>query len=420
MGDRKTVEGSVNSAEASLSALSSYEQWLTSSFRWMPYALLAISLAIAQFGDASTGDRLVDAALTLGAAGWTWITFSRRGAATGVGQAALRIYFAGFVVFGLLLVFRSPVFLVYGITGFFHASLLRPWSVAFLGIAASGFVVHAHIPITESTPATWAIYLGIVLIQTVAVSAGLYGGQRITEIAEERRATLKSLERTTRENEGLHAQLVAQAREAGVLDERHRMAREIHDTIAQGLTGVITQLEAVKQAWGDDTEVQRRLASAGELARQSLDEARRSVQAIRPGPLADSRLPEALREVATRWSEVHDIRLEVNTAGDLRPLHPEVEVTLLRAAQEGLANVAKHAAASRVGVTLTFMHDSVALDVRDDGAGFETTETRGVASFGLDAMRQRVEDINGQLMVESAPGQGTAISVRIPSGGDYV
>jgi signal transduction histidine kinase len=284
-----------------------------------------------------------------------------------------------------------------------------------MGIGAAGFVVHSHIVMTESNTATWAIYLGVVALQTATVAAGLYGGQKLSEIAEERRQALEQLELAMEENDGLHAQLVTQAREAGVLDERQRMAREIHDTIAQGLTGVITQIEAVHQAWDDEAEVRRRLDMASELARQSLAEARRSVQAIRPAQLDDSRLPEALGDVATRWSEINGVPVQVRTTGDRRPLHPEVEVTLLRATQEGLANVAKHAGASRVGVTLSFMDDSVSLDVRDDGAGFNPIQTIQAGSFGLAAMRQRVEHVNGVMHIESATGEGTAISVRIPA-----
>jgi signal transduction histidine kinase len=195
------------------------------------------------------------------------------------------------------------------------------------------------------------------------------------------------------------------------------MAREIHDTIAQGLTGVIAQLAAIDHAWGDESEVQRRLASASDLARKSLDEARRSVQAFRPGPLSASKLPDALQDVATRWSEFNAVPVQVSTSGERRNLHPDIEVTLLRAAQEGLANIAKHADATRAGITLTFMDDSVALDVLDDGAGFDPDQTADAASFGLAAMRQRVDSISGEMTIESALGEGTAISVRIPTSG---
>ena len=222
------------------------------------------------------------------------------------------------------------------------------------------------------------------------------------------------LQATLDENAGLHDQLVAQAREAGILDERQRMAREIHDTIAQGLTGVITQIEAVHQSWDDEDEVRRRLDIASDLARESLAEARRSVQAVRPAPLDDSRLPEALAGVADQWSENNDVPVQFHTEGDPYPLRPEVEVALLRAPQEGLANVAKHAAASRAGVTLTFMESLVTLDIRDDGLGFEPDGETGAESYGLAAMRQRVASLHGEMQIESEPGAGTALALTVP------
>jgi len=196
------------------------------------------------------------------------------------------------------------------------------------------------------------------------------------------------------------------------------MAREIHDTLAQGLTGIITQLEAARQAANDPSAWRRHLDNASTLARESLREARRSVQALRTEALDTARLPEVLAELARRWAEVHGVAAEVTTTGEPRPLHPEVEMTLLRTAQEALTNVAKHAGASRVGLTLSYMEDVVALDVRDDGAGFDparlSEQAPGEGGFGLLAMRQRVRRLAGRLDVESRPGAGTAISASVP------
>jgi signal transduction histidine kinase len=250
------------------------------------------------------------------------------------------------------------------------------------------------------------------------------------------------------ENTGLQAQLLIQAREAGAGDERQRMAREIHDTLAQGLTGIITQLEAAQQT-SKDAERERRIGNAKRLARDSLAEARRSVQALRPQALENSRLPEALADEVARWSATSSVPGEVETTGDVRALHPEVEVTLLRVAQEALANVAKHAGASRAAVTLSYMEDVVSLDVRDDGAGFalsappngsstngssangsstngnstngnsgygnSANRSQASGGFGLIAMRQRVSRLAGQLEIESEPGAGTAVSASLPA-----
>jgi signal transduction histidine kinase len=238
--------------------------------------------------------------------------------------------------------------------------------------------------------------------------------QAITDLAEANR----QLSATLAENAGLHRQLLTQAREAGTLDERARMPRKIHDTIAQALTAIITQLEAADQVRDRPDERQRHLDTVARLARESLAEARRSVQALRPSPLEHAGLPEALADVAAPWSTVHGVTAEVTTTGTVQEMHPEIEGTLVRTAQEALANVAKHAGASRVGLTLSYMDDVVTLDVRDDGAGFDPAVARSNGEhggFGLTAMHQRLQRIAGLLEIESEPGGGTAISARVPA-----
>ena len=222
--------------------------------------------------------------------------------------------------------------------------------------------------------------MAIIVIQTLAIGGGSLLGERMAEQSEQRRLAVARLETALEENAGLHAQLLTLAREAGVLDERQRMAAEIHDTIAQGLTGVVTQLEAAEQASDRPEDWQRHVRNAIGLARDSLSEARRSVEGSRPERLETARLPDALADVAREWSELNGIPVEVTTTGDVQPLHPEVEVALLRTAQEALANVAKHANAARAWLTLSYMGDVVSLDVRDDGVGFTvpaSTEGRG-------------------------------------------
>ena len=137
-----------------------------------------------------------------------------------------------------------------------------------------------------------------------------------------------------------------------------------------------------------------------------------------PAALESGTLPDALRVVAHDWSELNGIPVEVTIAGEVIGLHPEIEVALLRTAQEALANVAKHAGATRAWLTLTFMGDVVTLDVRDDGAGFVVAEGRGPgegSGFGLTGMRQRIARVAGSLAIESEPGTGTAISARVPA-----
>ena len=391
-----------------------WEQGVDRVFFWLPYPTLAVSAVLAWFGLPASDDRTVTMVLTVAAALWTAVTFSRFGAPTQQRQRTLYVYFAGFLIIAALMMFHTPVFVIYTITGFLHAALLRPWAVAFAGLAATSLIVYSSIVYPGGGPVEWAIYIAIVVIQTAAVGFGVYGGERMMGVARERRIALEQLEASRIENEWLHQQLVAQAREAGVHDERERLAGEIHDTIAQGLTGVITQIEAANQTWNDEEAARSHLANASSIARDSLEDARRSVQALRPSPLEDQRLPEAVAAAAQKWTNLTQIPVSVHIAGD--PIHvpTEIEVTMLRAAQEGLANVRKHADASRVDMTLSFMGDSVTLDLRDDGVGFDTTAALSDESYGLTAMKQRVDALDGDVEVESRPGEGCVLHVWIP------
>jgi signal transduction histidine kinase len=251
-------------------------------------------------------------------------------------------------------------------------------------------------------PGQAAGFVGLLVLNTGLVLIFGALSDREAERTRVQAETIAELERTnTRleqalaENAGLQAQLIVQAREAGVSDERRRLAAEIHDTIAQGLTGIITQLQAA-----EDSEHVRR---ATDLARESLREARRSVRALAPTHLEDDTLPEALKKITGDG-------VDLTVTGTVEPLHGELEATLLRIAQEALANATRHAHADRIGVTLSYMDDEVTLDIRDDGRGF----TGPSAGFGLTAMRERAERVAGTLEIESEPGRGTAVSARVP------
>ena len=200
--------------------------------------------------------------------------------------------------------------------------------------------------------ASWPVLLAVVLRQPLRRGLDVRG----REISEERGRQREEMER-----------------EAGVMQERQRLAREIHDTIAQDLTGIVAQLEAAAQARARGRRRQRATSTpAMTLAREGLTEARRSVRAIGPGELEGARLPGRAGQGRRRLvASAHGVPAAFATTGTPRTVHPEVEVTLLRAAQEALANVARHARATRVGLTLSYMEDLVTLDVRDDGVGFE-------------------------------------------------
>nr|WP_238352959.1 sensor histidine kinase [Kribbella solani] len=234
--------------------------------------------------------------------------------------------------------------------------------------------------------------------------------------SEARATTIAELEQAHEENAALQAQLLVQAREAGIADERRRLAAEIHDTIAQGLTGIIAQLQVVANT-SDPATIQDHVGRASDLARHSLGEARRSVQNLAPAGLSYDGLPEALRKTVDQWSERTGVPAEFTLTGTAQHLHGEFAATILRITQEALANVSKHAAATRVGVTLSFMDSEVTVDIRDDGKGFDPLALparSGTGGFGLEGMRARAERIAGSLTIEAEPGFGTAVSARVP------
>ena len=210
-------------------------------------------------------------------------------------------------------------------------------------------------------------------------------------------------------------------RQAGVLRERQRMAQEIHDTLAQGFTSIVMNLEAAEGILSPgSTRVRDYLDQARHTARESLTEARHLVWALQPEALKSASLPEALGRLVERWSEESGTAADVNVTGTPCPLSPKIETTLFRTAQEALANVRKHAHANRVALTLSYMSDTVVLDARDDGIGFDPllidTEERDRTSggFGLKGMRERVEQVGGTLSVESGPGEGSTLVVELP------
>jgi signal transduction histidine kinase len=395
-----------------------YERWDRRLVDWCPYVTLAVSavLSLAWSND-PVGERLVTASLVALAALWVFLGYTRAPRPRQAQRARMIVYFIGLLAIASALAVREYLFFFFLITGFFHATVLRPWPLVIVGVFATSVLVNTVIGGLPTTTEWWTIWVAIIVIQTLAIGGGALLGEKMAEQSEQRRLAVARLEAALEENAGLHAQLLTLAREAGVLDERQRMAGEIHDTIAQGLTGVVTQLEAAEQARERPEDWQRHVRNAIGLARESLSEARRSVEASRPGHLETARLPDALAEVARQWSELNGVPVEVTTTGDAQPLHAEVEVALLRMAQEALANVAKHANATRAGLTLSYMGDVVTLDVRDDGVGFKVpagSDVRGTG-FGLSAMRQRVNRVAGTLAIESEPGAGTAVSARVPA-----
>ncbi len=204
-------------------------------------------------------------------------------------------------------------------------------------------------------------------------------------------------------------------RKAAVLMERNRIARDIHDTIAQGLTGVIVQLQAADEANArgalGEAGVHVRLAT--HLARDSLNEARRSVHALRPEALKDKVLSEALDGLLTNLTLGTDLQSRFEVIGEPKALHPEWEENLFRIGQEVLTNTLRHARATQVAVRIEFQPDLLLMDITDNGQGFDLSQPTD--GYGLLGIQERLGAMGGTLEVRTAAGQGTAVKIALPT-----
>ena len=218
------------------------------------------------------------------------------------------------------------------------------------------------------------------------------------------------------------SQLAATERAAGIAAERQRIAHEIHDTLAQGLSSIQMLLYVAEQDLlktgisEEEAEVPlKKIRLAKSTAADNLGEARAMIAALQPAALSKTSLEGALQRAA---SGIHGTEIVIVVDGDERQLPMRTEASLLRIAQGALGNVAKHAQAERCHVTLSYGEKEVRLDIVDDGVGFnpELIAERpvGLGHIGLDAMRQRAAEQGGEVNVESSPGNGTAVSVALP------
>ena len=215
------------------------------------------------------------------------------------------------------------------------------------------------------------------------------------------------------------ARLYDRSGRLGAVEERNRLAREIHDTLAQGLTATGLQLESAEALLDHGAGAERArepLRRALSLTRSNLDEARRSVLDLRAAPLEGRSLPEALKTLVDRWEAETGVATRFKAINGSRPLPPRVEVALYRICQEALTNAARHARASRVTVRLASTPDQVRLVVQDDGRGFDPSRVQD-DRHGLMGMRERAVTIGGLLEVESASIEGTRVEVTVPLGG---
>lgn len=376
---------------------------------WIWVLLLAVTVAAptavtAVDDEVSTTVRGTAVLVALGLGGWFWAVLGIRPRAWHEPRRVL-LFWAGTAALATVLAGLHPVFVLvlYG---------LVPLLFATLGWAGLPGVV-ALAALLGWRSGVWSD--GSEAVLNLVVVAGLSLGIAVVLDAVEtqsrrRRDALAELTVT-------RAELADTARRAGVLEERERLARDLHDTVAQSLTSIVAHVEAAQQAFDDRPENTRHhLDVVRDAAREGLAEARRAVAALRPDLLDGQPLRAALERRTDRWSAATGILAAVYVTGAPVPLHPETETTLLRAAEEALANVAKHARATRVTLTLSWLDDTVSLDVDDDGVGFaDVPRPREQGGFGLAGLQERLAAVGGRLEVESAPGEGTTVMAQVPA-----
>ena len=198
-----------------------------------------------------------------------------------------------------------------------------------------------------------------------------------------------------------------------VVAERTRFARDIHDTLAQGLTGIMMQLNAAEQRLAADAAGARaHIEKARQLATESLEEARRSVSALRIGTLPDGTLLEAMEQIGRKLTADSGVQLDTKLDGQPYALPEPCEANLLRIAQEAMTNAVRHSGTKRIGLELAYKTGAVTLEIGDTGRGMSGQEPSG---FGVDGMRERARQIGGEIKILSDPGRGTRIIVTVPN-----
>lgn len=288
------------------------------------------------------------------------------------------------------------------------------WAVAF---SVTILVIVLAAPVLHSGTTTYANVIGPVVGGVFAFGIAR-GYLELVRDGRERRRLIASLVAAQAETAQLQDDLARTQRESGAGIERTRISRDIHDTVAQSLSSIGMLARAARA--DPPPEMADTLDQIDRLSREGLVDARRIVNAMAPAELEGSALGDALRRMLARLEEDTGIRTELRIDEGMPALSMGAEVALLRTAQSALANVRAHARASRVVVTMADADDAVRLDITDDGVGFDAERWERAArrpdgsGYGLRAMRARLRELGGDLDIESAPGDGLALSASVP------
>jgi signal transduction histidine kinase len=387
------------------------DAWEQAAWIWsaLLYGVLGVATVLALLdGQPRGAERWVMLALAAAMAAWH-LAFERLGMSDDTPRLAL-LYWAGLVAMWFFLAGIDPTYFSLLLALYPQIFRLLRMRQALLGAFALTVVVVWREVLLSGRPLSenWGAIGGGVLSLLFGTLFTIWI-TRIIEQSAERRQLIEQL-RSTRD------ELAAAERESGRLAERQRLARDLHDTLAQGFVSIVLQLQAAEGELPAGADAARaHLERARRTASDNLTEVRRLVWDLRPESLRASSLGEALGRLTDRLAEETGVAVTAAVTGTPRPLSPDAEVTLLRVTQEALANVRKHARAGRVALTLSYMDGEAALDVRDDGVGFVGVDGLGSnGGLGLRGMRERVEALGGRLAVESAPGAGTTVAVTLP------
>ena len=394
---------------------SSRDAWL----RWHPfwymifYAMLVFALILSLSEGSHSSESL---ALLLGLSGLfgVWYAFCIAPLSQYVRYHLL--ISTGYLIIGwgvwfeLTLLDSSYMFLLFGL--YPQISFLRPmpWKIVDVLIltALSFWRLELLLRSVDSSLLIILATTGVGILLTLFIEA-------IIRQSRERQQLIRKLEKA-------HHELAIAERQAGVTEERQRLAHEIHNTLVQGFTGVVMHLEAAEGVLSTDVNtLHLHLDQARRTARENLAEARRVLWALQPEAFNYTSLSEMLTNLTRYWSEENSISASSIIIGMSRSLRPEIKVTLLRAAQETLTNVSKYAHATQVTLTLSYRENIIVLDVQDNGCGFDTAQLDAFPSkqlsrgFGLKALYERVRQLSGTLSIESTLGEGTTITVTLPA-----
>ncbi len=374
--------------------------------RWEVYFGLVLVSTIVYVLSEGDSWRAGAAAVVLLAAMVPWyLLVGRRVIGTEKARPASYVYVAGLVALCGTAAALAPESSLVLFAACPQCYMLLRWTHGIVAVTLLNVVPAGRFLLHSTDVASVTVF--VVWSAVVTAFSGYFGFwiDRIIEQSKDRRELIGRLEAT-------QAELSEVSREAGVMAERERMAAEIHDTLAQGFTSILMLLQAAEPHIGRDPESARRqVGLAARTARENLAEARALVAAVPPAPLGESSLDEAVRRLSDRLAEETEVDADCTVSGEPRRLPARTEVVLLRTAQEGMANVRRHAGATHVAVRLGYEAAAVRLEIHDDGRGFDPAAANG---FGLRGMRERAAQVEGTLVVRSRPGEGTSITVEVP------